>query len=116
MKRLLLSVFAAAITAAWVIPAPVTAADVTLSGQYRLRSEFRDNADFSTATTDNTSFYGQRVRLTAKAQATDDTSVKITLQDTRNWGASQAAAGGPGLTDTGNTLDLHESYVNVKNI
>ncbi len=115
MKRIMLSVFAAAITTAWAMPA--SAADVTFSGQYRLRGEYRNNADFDDNETDNNSFYGQRVRLTANAKATDDTSIKITLQDTRNWGAASAAAGGPATTDSSsNTVDLHESYVNIENL
>ncbi len=114
MKRILLSVFAAAITAVWVMPAG--AADVTLGGQYRLRGEYTNNADFDSYANDHTDSWGQRVRLTANGKATDDTSVKITLQDTRTWGATQATAGGPGLTDSGNTLDFHESYMNVENV
>ncbi|MEK6758323.1 MAG: alginate export family protein [Deltaproteobacteria bacterium] len=114
MKRILLSVFAVAITAVWV--APVSAADVTLGGHYRLRGEYTNNADFNKSINDHSDSWGQRVRLTANAKATDDTSVKITLQDTRTWGSTQATAGGPGLTDTGNTLDFHESYMNVENV
>lgn len=114
MKRILLSVFAAALTAAYVVPAD--AADVTFSGQYRLRGEYRNDADFNGNVNDHTDSWGQRVRLTADAKATDDTSVKITLQDTRTWGASTAAAGGSALTDSGNTLDFHESYVNINNL
>ena len=116
MKRILLSVFAAAITAAWVVPA--SAADVTFSGEYRLRGEYTNNKDFNEDHNDNQDFWGQRVRLTANAKATDDTTVKITLQDTRNWGAAtNGNAGGPNLTDNGsNTLDLHESCVNVDNL
>ncbi|MBE7414281.1 MAG: alginate export family protein [Deltaproteobacteria bacterium] len=114
MKRILLSVFAAAVAVAWTVPA--SAADVTFGGEVRVRGEWRDNVTF----VDNTStqsFIGQRVRLTANAQASDDISFKVTLQDTRNWGAAQAAAGGPNLTDSGdNTLDLHESYVNITNL
>lgn len=109
MKRILLSVFAAALTAAWAVPA--SAADVTFGGQYRLRGEYRDNTDFDDDAPDATDMWGQRVRLTANANATDDTSVKITIQDTRTWGTDGNS------TDSGtNNLDLHESYVNIKNI
>lgn len=114
MKRILLSVFAAAVTVAWTVPA--SAADVTLGGEVRVRGEWRDNVNFVKDGT-NASFIGQRVRLTANAQASDDVSFKITLQDTRNWGAATAGAGGPNLTDSGdNTLDLHESYMNISNL
>ncbi|MFQ5735556.1 MAG: alginate export family protein [Thermodesulfobacteriota bacterium] len=115
MKRILLSVFAVAITAAWAVPA--SAADVTFGGQYRVRGEYRDNQDFNDNADDSISSATQRVRLTAKANATDDTSVKITLQDTRLWGQNTGV-----LTDSGgataenNTLDLHEAYVNVNNL
>ncbi len=109
MKRILLSVFAAALTAAYVVPAD--AADVTFSGQYRLRGEYRNNSDYNDDTADSRNLWGQRVRLTTDAKATDDTSVKITLQDTRNWGSTGNS------TDSGtNTVDLHESYLNVKDI
>ncbi|MBI5237125.1 MAG: DUF3373 family protein [Deltaproteobacteria bacterium] len=122
MKRILMAVFAVAVAAAWAVPS--YAGEVTLSGEYRLRAEKRGDADFDENTKDSTDMWGQRVRLTANAKATDDTSVKITLQDTRTWGATQAKAGGPGLTDgaaatttgTLNALDLHESYVNIANI
>ena len=73
MKRILLSVFAVAITAAWAVPA--TAGDVTFGGQYRLRGEYRDNADHNDALNDDTDSWVQRVRLTANANGTDDTSV-----------------------------------------
>ena len=83
MKRLLVSIFATALTAAFV--APAVAGDVTFSGQYRLRGEYRAapqlNEDANAAAN-----YGQRVRLTGVGTPTDDTTVKITLQDTRNWG------------------------------
>jgi hypothetical protein len=117
MKRLLLSVFAAAITAAWVVPAPAAASDITLSGQYRLRGEYRSNPNFTS--NNSNSLLDQRIRLTAKAQATDDVSVKITLQDSRRWGINAGTQdSGPSLTDNGvaNHLDLHESYLAVKDV
>lgn len=124
MKRIILSVFAAAVTAAWAIPA--SAGDVTFSGQYRLRGEFIDNTDFDETANDTTDFWTQRVRLTANAKATDDVSAKITLQDTRQWGAEGTTSvgspgvSGPQLTDAGTTVnsnvDVHEAYLNVSNI
>jgi hypothetical protein len=120
MKRLLLSVFAAAITAVFVIPAPATAADITLSGQYRLRMDYRDHGNFAKANAQSTN-YLQRVRLTSKAHLSDDVSAKVTIQDTRTWGAAAAggAESGPNLTDDpagANTIDLHESYLKIDNL
>ncbi|CAG1065052.1 hypothetical protein BAC1_00628 [uncultured bacterium] len=115
MKRIILSVFAAAVTAAWAIPA--YAGDVTFSGQYRLRGEYMNNtdADYDDSTTpDESDSWTQRVRLTANVKAADDVSAKITVQDTRQWGGGLAALN----TDTagGNHLDLHEAYLNVTGI
>jgi len=114
MKRLLLSVFAAALTAAVAVPAMATT--FSFQGQYRVRGEYRGNPGF----VDSAGINGilQRVRLTTNAEITNDTSVRITLQDSTMWGLQDPAGrGGPALTDTGNnTLDLHEAYVKVKNI
>lgn len=127
MKRLLLSVFAAAVTIAFA--APSMAADVTVGGEYRLRSEMKNNADFDKMANDHQDYNDQRVRLTSNIKATDDTSVKITLQDSRRWGAVSSANGGPELTDranaaastdgstaSANSTDFHESYLNVDNV
>ena len=112
MKRIILSVFAAAVTAAWAVPA--SAGDVTFSGQYRLRGEFLKSADYDDSTNpDSVDFWTQRVRLTANAKATDDVSAKITIQDTRTWGSM--GSGGL-LTESGQAIDLHEAYLNVNNI
>lgn len=113
MKRIMLSVFAAAVTAAWAVPASAT--DVTFSGQYRVRGEYRENVDFNDDVNDTMSSITQRVRLTANAEATEDTSVKITLQDTRLFG--QGGDGNGTLTDVGtNTVDLHEAYLNLEKL
>lgn len=122
MKRILLSVFAVAITAAWAVPA--SAADVSLSGQYRLRGEYRDNVDFNEDAGDDRASWAQRVRVTANAKATDDTSVKVTVQDTRTWGATgvltdattSTTVGAATVTTPNNSVDLHEAYVNINNL
>lgn len=114
MKRLLLTVFAAAMTAAIAVPAM---AEITLSGQLRERGEYRNNAtmaapvagtDFNDAVADSRNYWAQRLRLTANAKATDDVSVKATLQDTRIWGSGL-------ITQAGAFLSIHEGYLNVTN-
>jgi len=117
MKRLLLSVFAAALTAAVAMPAMATT--FSFQGQYRVRGEYRGNPGFVDSSASNGIL--QRVRLTTNADITSDTSVKITLQDSTVWGmADPKGRGGPALTDIGtvgaNHLDLDEAYVKVKNI
>jgi len=116
MKRIMLSVFAAAVTAAWAVPASAT--DVTFSGQYRVRGEYRNNVDYNDDAADAVASMTQRVRLTANAEAAEDTTVKITLQDTRTFGQAGDGATTGTLTDSGsnNTVDLHEAYLNVDKI
>ncbi|MDP2688661.1 MAG: alginate export family protein [Deltaproteobacteria bacterium] len=95
---------------------------MTFGGQYRLRGEYRDNVDYNDDLSDSTDFWTQRVRLTANAAATDDTSIKITLQDTRTFGATGVLTddtvdnGVAADSGTDNFLDLHEAYLNVKDI
>lgn len=114
MKRILLSAFAVAITAAWAVP--VSAADVSLSGQYRLRGEYRNNVDYNEDAGDDRAAWTQRVRITANAKATDDTSVKATIQDTRTLGATGVLSDASTSTTITNTVDLHEAYVNISNL
>ncbi len=123
MKRILLSVFAAAVAVAWA--APSNAADVTFSGQERIRTEWRNHLDFDKNKLDAQDFWLERTRLTTNVKATDDTTLKITLQDSRTWGQEGlSAAGGPALTapfqagaSGGSTaLDVHEAYVNIDNL
>jgi len=86
------------------------ASSVTLSGQVRLRGEYRDNADWTDATSDGASSVTQRTRLTANAKVNDKVSAKITLQDTRIWGSEASTA------TTGNdtqAVDLKEGYFQV---
>ncbi|MBE9527841.1 MAG: alginate export family protein, partial [Proteobacteria bacterium] len=116
MKRLLLSVFAAAITAAMVLPVAATASDITFSGSYKLRGESTSHSDF-TKTASEKNVWHQRTRLTANAAATDDASVKVTIQDTRDWGGTTLFKGGNNLTESGdNVLDVHEASLTVNNL
>ncbi|MFQ5586632.1 MAG: alginate export family protein [Thermodesulfobacteriota bacterium] len=89
------------------------AADVTLSGQVRLRPEYRDNADFNDNADDTKSWVGQRTRLTANAKVSDDVSAKITLQDTRNWGTEGSTANTGGEAQS---VDLKEGYLQLGNL
>ena len=85
MKRFWALVVAIAALTVWTVPA---LAEVKFGGEYRLRAESWDGYNFSDDETANDSiaYYGQRVRLTGVATPTDDTTVKITIQDSRTWG------------------------------
>src|SRR5688572_16444899 len=73
----------------------VARAEVQFSGELRLRPEFFDNADFNKKTKDTQSFTGSRLRVTGSGLAAENIAVKVTLQDTRNWGEGSPV----GLTD-----------------
>lgn len=82
----------------------------SINGEYRLRPEFRDNADFNDAADDTQSFYGQRIRLGVDAKINTDLGAFLQIQDRRNWGDDNV------LTDSGEALDFHQAYVTLKNI
>jgi len=122
MKRILLSVFAVAITAAWAVPA--SAGDVGFGLEYRLRGEYSNNgvdassADYDDNAEDSNDFWTQRVRLTANATATDDVTAKVTIQDTRTFGIGGDSSGLWTDVDSSpnNYIDVHEAYLNVADI
>lgn len=107
MKRLLSVVVSLALLATI---SPVFAAEVDLGGQYMVRAEYRDNANWISSR-DN--FVAQRMRLTAKVSPGENLDIKLTLQDTRIWGDG-STTGGPSLSDNGtNVTDLNESYLAI---
>jgi len=129
MRKFLTLFLAFVALAIWTAP---SYAEVSFGGQYLLRTEWRDNLGFIDASDEDAlsecgescpnqeTFYAQRVRLWGIANPTDDTTVKITLQDTRLWGGEMAPAGGPSLTDNSedagaNDTDLHEAYLQINN-
>lgn len=87
------------------------AGSVTLGGQVEVRAEYRENADFNDAATDENAWVEQRTRLTANAKVSDKVSAKITLQDSREWGSEGSTA--DTSKGTTNNVDLHEGYIDV---
>jgi len=129
MKRFWALAIAMAALVVWTVPA---LAEVKFGGEYRLRAENWNETDFwdqgASNSDDDVAYYGQRVRLTGVATPTDDTTIKITIQDTRTWGETGAVSltdagcsstvtdsGGDTHTDTSacNTVDLHESFLQI---
>ncbi len=109
MKRLWILALTAVALLAWTVPSMA----VDFSGQLRVRGEMRQNPTFNEDVTKSTAMTVSRARLTGVANPADDVTVKLTIQDTRMWGAFGSAAGGPDTTDTANTLDLHEAYMAI---
>lgn len=94
------------------------AADVTIGGEIRVRGEFNTNADFDDATADNSSWYDQRVRLSADAQVTPNTKGFIELQtennnDTVIWGTGTSGATGSYTEGNriGDDLNIRQAYI-----
>ncbi len=85
------------------------AAPMEFGGELRLRPEMRSNPDFNKNTHESQRFVGSRLRISGQAQAASDVLVKVTFQDTRNWGEEPGTSNG--LTDTGEAVDIHEGYV-----
>ncbi len=139
MKKILLTAIMAVVLAAWAMPAT---ASVDFGGQIWVKGEWRDHSNFVEDSPslpeeeasecgyyeencpDRTtkSYVEQRSRIWGVAKPTDDTTVKITIQDTRKWGdglsGGDSVLKGPKLTDdsaNSNTLDLHEAFINVDN-
>lgn len=87
----------------------LAAAPMEFGGELRLRPEMRANPDFDKDTHKSQRFVGSRLRISGQARAADDVSVKVTFQDTRNWG--EEAGTSSGLTDSGEAIDIHEGFV-----
>lgn len=85
--------------------------NVTVSGQVRVRPEFRDNADFDDDRPDRQRFFGQRTRLGLAVRVNPKVEGKVVAQDTRVWGTegSTLATGAEGQS-----LDLLEGYADLR--
>ena len=95
------------------VPAPAQV-PLKFGGEFRLRPEYRRDPDFDNATSDAASFIGSRIRFGVQADPRTDVTVKVLLQDTRNWGQEASSVG---LTSTApSNFDIHEGYVEFRNI
>ena len=130
--RKFLTLFLASFVALAIWTAP-SYAEVSFGGELRIRAESWLNQDFSDdknsydstdcslygSGCDQRAFIGQRARLWGMAKPTDDTTIKLTIQDTRYWGEYGQRAynnGGPSLTDEWeNVTDLHEAWLQIDN-
>ncbi|MDP2683212.1 MAG: alginate export family protein [Deltaproteobacteria bacterium] len=112
MKKILIAVFAALVTAAWVLP--VMAADVKIGGELRERGIWVDNEKQTDgAQARDVKYIEQRLRLNVDAELESNVKVFVSLQDSRNWGDEGSTA------TTGNdaqAVDLSQAYVVFSNI
>ncbi len=129
MKKILMAVFAALVTAAWVLPA--MAVDTTFYGTYRVRMFGTNNAaDYnssgdsklysgsgSTVTTttggnptDNNSWIDQRFRLSIESKASDQLRGFVQLQIGNTSGPNRSTIWGDG-SYTSNTVFARQAYL-----
>ena len=96
---------------------------LTVSGEARVRYEYRVGATFG-ASKANESAASHRIRLGVGYDLTPDVSFFAQLQDARVYGAEQGAGGqvfsGIGAVSSANQngtgVDLHQGYILVKNV
>jgi hypothetical protein len=91
---------------------------ITISGQLRLRFEWRDPFDYRLPGTfgrpadqsvgDDNDRVEQRTRLNFDARVIDDVRVFIQLSDSRLWGEEL------GVLNETNQVDLHQGYVDIE--
>jgi hypothetical protein len=98
---------------------------LTVSGEIRVRYEYRTQANFGTSQNSNESAGSHRVRIGVGYDLTPDVSFFAQVQDARVWGsetATAAAVAGAGIavvsSANGNStgVDLHQGYIQVKNV
>lgn len=88
-------------------------ADVTVSGELRVRPEMRENSDFNSSNDDKSGFWGSRTRVNIGVAVDEGTSAKIVLQDARYWGqlANNVQSG-----REKEAVDIYEAYFEMKSI
>lgn len=91
------------------------AAEITIDGQLRLRAEADDRA-FDTDTTVR-QYTDMRTRIGLTAEAGENSLAYVQLQDSRRFGdRSQEGADLSGTVAGGRNLDIHQAYLQVKQL
>jgi len=91
------------------------AADISFSGQFRPRYNMNED---TTDTTNGDHNFTTRVRLNAKANVNANTGVFLQMQSVGTWGNNGAAGGdrrSTTVSDTENSVGLHQAFVTLKN-
>lgn len=81
---------------------------LALGGQYFVRGEARNNADFASSLGDSSQHIDQRARLTVRGSVKERVGFLLEYQDVRAWGAEPNT-----ITTTPNT-GLHQGFVDLK--
>lgn len=99
--------------------------DIMRIGLYsRIRGEFRDNLNFSTANTQKIERFLETSQIWFFVNPTKDAEIKVTLQDARIWGGDGGAKAGDdraafftnGDAMTKSSLGVREAYVQFRNV
>ncbi len=104
---------------------------LTVSGELRIRPEYRNNEDFNENAFDSNSFIASRTRIGLDVKVNDKVGLYIVPQHTATWGSELFTAQGTEKTFpvTGdesekwsykrnfyNAVDLHQAYLTLKNL
>jgi hypothetical protein len=104
---------------------------LTVSGELRVRPEYRNNEDFNEDANDSNSFIASRTRIGLSVKVNDRVGLFIQPQHTATWGSELLTAQGTEKTfpvggdESGelsyrrnfyNALDLHQAYLTLENL
>ncbi len=104
---------------------------LTVSGELRVRPEYRNNEDFNESAVDNNAFIASRIRLGLNAVVNERVGLFLQPQHTAVWGSELLTAQGTEKVfpvsgdDSGelsykrnfyNAVDLHQAYLTLNNL
>ena len=89
---------------------------LTISGDLRVRPEFRTNGTFGIGAKNNTFIVQQWARLGFNYSISPDVTFFLQAQQSKNWGVNgNGGAGGPDANGTNGTLFVRQGYMLVRN-
>ena len=89
---------------------------LTISGDLRVRPEFRNNGTFGIGAKNNTFIVQQWARLGFNYSISPDVTFFLQAQQSKNWGVNgDGGAGGPDANGTNGALFVRQGYMLVRN-
>jgi hypothetical protein len=119
MKRISALAVAGVFVASLAGTALAEGVDVKVSGEVRIRDEWKNNsgtsiltADFDSDAGESNKMITQRTRVNVDAKIDEKTSAYVSLENSRNWGSS-----GPAFANTAaDSVGVYQGYVLLNNL
>jgi len=97
------------------------AKEIEFDGSVRVRFEHSEQGNLGVAKDKTANWVTQQSRFGITGKPKDNVEVYLQVQDARTWGGEDHSFPPPSVSDTGtdasaNALDLHQSYVKVKDL